>query len=237
MTDSNYRGNSRFAGVMLLVATVASIAGGTLIQATLARSNLISGIVDDKWTLLAGVSLEVVNALAVLGIVAALWLPLKRIRPTMAIGYVGARIVEATVCAIAAFLPMALLASAGDGADGLAPVVIAVRGALVGHAVPIFFLVGAVLLYLMLYTSALVPRYIPIWGLVGVAGLLANLLIAQPGLQPLLVLPIIANEVYLGIYLIARGLRSPSLSPGQKSSETAGIQRAPGRARSSSRIG
>lgn len=45
------------------------------------------------------------------------------------------------------------------------------------------------------------------WGLIGAAGVIANVFITATAIKPVLVLPIITNEIYLGIYLLAKELR------------------------------
>jgi hypothetical protein len=178
---------------MFLLAMVTSITGGALIQ----------GLPDSRSAVSVGVVLELVNALAVIGIVAALWVPLSRSHPSLTAGYLGVRVLEAGVCAAAAMIPLVQLSLTTHD-----EVLDAVRATLVGVAVPVFFGVGAVILYLVLYRSRLVPRFIAIWGLAGAAAILANVIISNPALQPVLALPIIANEIFLGMYLLAKGFRA-----------------------------
>jgi hypothetical protein len=179
---------------MFLLAMVTSITGGALIQ----------GLPDSRVAVTVGVALELVNPIAVLGIVAALWVPLSRSHPALTAGYLGVRVLEAAVCAAAAMIPLVQLSLTQRD-----EVLDAVRATLVGVGVPVFFGAGATILYLVLYRSRLVPRFIAIWGLVGAAAILANVVISNPAMEPVLALPIIANEIFLGIYLLAKGLRAP----------------------------
>ena len=82
-----------------------------------------------------------------------------------------------------------------------------VRADIVTYAVPVFFGVGAILLYVMLCKSCLVPKYIAVWGLIAALAVMANMFVPMSELKPLLALPIIANEIYLGIYLLIKGFR------------------------------
>lgn len=72
-----------------------------------------------------------------------------------------------------------------------------------------FFVAGALLLYLMLYRTRLVPRFISVWGLIGSTILLAVQILNLAGINhplfQILALPIIANEVFLAIWLMVRG--------------------------------
>lgn len=195
---------------MFLTAIVASLAGGTLIQTVLGRPDAADQLSAGGPVVISGVVLELINALAVIGIAAALCVPLGRSQPGLAAAYLGIRIVEATVCATAAFLPVIQFRY---GAAEDAALLTAVRDGLVGTGVPVLFGAGAVLLYLMLHRSGLVPRYLVVWGLVGAVAVLLNVFVTEPALRPLLVLPIITGEVYLGCYLLVRGLRRTPSQP------------------------
>lgn len=208
MSHISYSNNVKFAGSLFLVAIAASLTGGTLIHGVLDQPDFISHLPDQKWTLIAGVSLEIVNALAVIGIAAALWTPLRRSSPAMTIGYFGVRVIEAGLCTGAAFIPITQMNVAKqDNAQGIASLLTFSRESALNYAVPIFFGVSAVILYLMLYKSALVPKYIAVWGLVGAACIIVNVFVTAPAIKLVLVLPIITNEIYLGIHLITKGLR------------------------------
>jgi hypothetical protein len=71
--------------------------------------------------------------------------------------------------------------------------------------VPAFFGMGGTLLYAMLYSSHLVPRYIAVWGFVASIGIMLVMFVSLNTIKPVLALPIILNEIYLGVYLIAKG--------------------------------
>lgn len=61
MPSPSHRTNERFAGAMFLVAIVASLAGGTLIQGVLDQPGFMSQLPNEKSTIAAGVALEVVK--------------------------------------------------------------------------------------------------------------------------------------------------------------------------------
>ncbi|GAB3741975.1 DUF4386 domain-containing protein [Microlunatus parietis] len=204
--------SARFAGALFVTAIVASLVGGTLIQTVLGGPDAAERLSSGGPVVILGVVLELINALAVIGIAAALSVPLGRSQPGLAAGYLGIRIVEATVCATAALIPVIQLRLTAP--DDLA-LLTAVRDGLVGTGVPVLFGAGALLLYLMLHRSGLVPRYLVVWGLVGAVGVLANVFVTEPALRPALVLPIITSELFLGGYLMVRGLRrrTPEVEP------------------------
>jgi hypothetical protein len=83
--------------------------------------------------------------------------------------------------------------------------------------VGLVFAVSALMFYTMLYRSTLIPRFIAIWGLVGATFVLVSFLAnafdltLSPGLELILGLPMLLNELFLGLWLIVKGFNSPSI--------------------------
>ncbi|QLQ38226.1 DUF4386 domain-containing protein [Micromonospora robiginosa] len=162
--------------------------------------------------------LEVIVALACVGTAVALFPVLKRHGEARALGFVAARVVEAAgiLVGVASILTIVGLRRAGAGAE--APVT---GQALVALYDSMFLLsqslipaVNALLLGSLLYRSRLVPRVLPLLGLVGAPLLVASdagvLFGAWDRLSPVTAvgaLPIAAWEFSLGVYLTVRGLR------------------------------
>jgi ABC-type multidrug transport system permease subunit len=141
-------------------------------------------------------------------------------------GYVGNRIVEAVTQVVGSIMPLALLTLdqrfLQTGALDL-PAFQALGGSLIAvrdqtlAVLGIFFCLGALLFYTMLYQSRLIPRWISGWGfvaalLIGVSTLLGFFDISA---GMLLALPIILNEILLGIWLIVRGFEPSAVASGQ----------------------
>ena len=79
------------------------------------------------------------------------------------------------------------------------------RSELLGILVPIFFGLGALIFYALVFKTRLLPRFISIWGFAGVL-LMGALNIFDLGDSSMFfALPIITNEIFLGIWLIAKG--------------------------------
>jgi len=80
------------------------------------------------------------------------------------------------------------------------------------------FCLGAVMFYVLLYRSRIVPRWIAVWGLVAiplyvVADLLAMYAIigANSSQQVLMFMPLAVQEMVLAVWMIARGFRPPAV--------------------------
>lgn len=175
----------KVSGVLFLTAMVASLVGGGLIESA-----------NEQSILATGVMLEIINALSVLGIGVLLFPVLKKVWRSAAFAYLGFRSVEALVCLSAAILPLLSLTQGTE-----------LRAFHTGTLIPLFFCGGALIFYTLLYKYRLLPRLISIWGWVSVL-----LIIYLNGYQPLgetamlFALPIILNEIFLGIWLIVKGL-------------------------------
>jgi hypothetical protein len=96
---------------------------------------------------------------------------------------------------------------------------IAERASVAGLLIPVFLGLGALLFYRALYQFKLLPRFVSIWGFVGAALILALNVLLTFGVEVgnlglALALPIILNEVFLGIWLIAKGFNPSAAASG-----------------------
>ncbi len=221
------RKTAGFVGALFLTAMVASLLGGGLVESVISVPDTFTAISENETLLIAGVLLELVNAIAVIGIGVLMFTVLKRHNETMATGYLSLRIVEAVFCSVIVISPLSLIrlsqeyATAGAEAAYLQMVgdlSIAERASVSGLLIPVFFSLGALLLYSSLYQSKLLPRFISVWGLVAVVLILAlNLLtlfglVAGMGVSLVFALPIILNEIFMGIWLIAKGFNPSAVN-------------------------
>jgi hypothetical protein len=215
-------------GALFLIAMVTSLGGGIWLESFLTGPDVLSTVSGNQAQVVTGVLLELINCVAVVGI-AALMVPiLKTQSEALGIGYVGFRIVETTLLVVAALIPLSMIALsreylAAGSADAtsfltLGAVLMAARGHLLGLLVALFFSLGALLLYYGLYQTRLVPRFISIWGFIAVALLLTWNVLEAFGISIsfgiVLGLLIILNEIFLGIWLIARGFNPSAVTSG-----------------------
>ncbi|MFX0062901.1 MAG: DUF4386 domain-containing protein [Candidatus Hermodarchaeota archaeon] len=163
-----------------------------------------------------GVYVELGNAIGVLGIALFMYPFLKKYHEGLALFYVGIRMVEAIFSAVASMSRLLLIdisqayLDAGSPANsyfqGLADLALA-NYHWAFEMPTIFFLIGATLFYFLLDRTKVVPRYIVVWGFIAVVGLIiVNLFGSVLGVVAFVfALPIISNEIFLAIWLIARG--------------------------------
>jgi hypothetical protein len=210
--------------VLFVVASVTAIVGGSLI---LPIEDGLQAAAAAEAEVAAGVILEFVLVLSVVGIAVLLYPVLRPHGEGLALGYVAARILEAVLLLAAAMGARVVLALAvGEGtanAEAQAGLALAIREWTYLAGSLLFFGVSAVVLYPLLYRGRLVPAWLSLWGLIG--GILIAALgavevggIAVPGeVHGLLVAPIGLNEMVLAIWLIVRGFDPRGLRAGVES--------------------
>jgi len=210
---------ARNAGILFLTAMVTSLVGGGLVESVISSPDYLQQLLASKTLVSVGVLLEFINGFAVIGIVVLLYPVLKRYSRVMALGFAGFRMIESLFCFASAFFPLILLAyiqeypSNDPGivsrVQSLGTNLIEARVEIAGLWIPLFFSAGALLFYYILFRSRLLPRFISVWGIAGVV-LILILNLSQTGSEwgILLALPIILNEVFMGIWLIIKGFRS-----------------------------
>ena len=171
----------------------------------------------------SGGILELVVALACIGTAVALYPVVKRQNEAFALGFVGARILEAgTIFAgVVALMTIVSLRKSGAGAEAL------VTGRALLAMYDWFHLgqnlipaVNAVLLGSLLYRARLVPRVLPVLGFIAAPLLVLNTVMLMFGttgpaltLTTLGVIPIAIWEFSLGVWLVVKGFKpSPILA-------------------------
>jgi hypothetical protein len=195
---------------------VASLSGGGSLESILDVPDYLISVSANKTQVTIGVSLELVNGIAVIGIAIMLFPILKQHDEGLALGYVGFRIIESILCIVTAIIPLLLItlskeySEAPDGPyiQSLGTILRTLRSDLAEIFIPLFFSLGALLFYSLLYKSKLIPRFISAWGFIG-AIFIFTLIFLEVGviINLILVLPIILNEIFLGIWLISKGFR------------------------------
>ena len=219
---------ARIVGVLFLTAMVTSLLGGIWLESILTAPDYLITTSANKTQVIIGVLLELTNGIAVIGIAVFMFPVFKKSNEALALGYVALRIIESVIIVAAVVSPLTLIAlsqeyltvGAAEAAyfQSLGSSFLAVRAQLVGILLAIFFSLGALLFYYLLYQSKLVPRWISIWGFIGAVLVLTWNLLETFGISisagMILALPIISNEIFLGIWLIVKGFKSSAIASG-----------------------
>jgi Domain of unknown function (DUF4386) len=221
------RRTARIAGVLYLL-TFVSMPTLALFQPVREQADFVLGAGSDTGVLWGAFS-EVVVALACIGTAVVLFPVAKRQSETAALGFVTSRVVEACLIIVGVVSVLSLVTLRHDvagtaGAD---------RASLVttGHTMTAFYdgafllsqslapVFNALCLGYVMYRSGLVPRVLPVVGLVGAPLLLASDIAIFFGLYdraaPIAALtaaPIAVWEFALGVYLTVKGFRPSAVA-------------------------
>lgn len=212
-----------FAGGAFYVLTfIVSIAALPLLDPVLSGRSFILGS-GSETSVLWGCFFDLINALAGVGSAVALYPVVKRYGQSLALGIVSTRIFEMAVIMIGVVSLLAVVTLRQTGATGADSESLVVAGQSLVAIRDWTFLLGpgfiagfnAVLLGTLMYRSRLVPRWIPLTGLVGApffvaATVVTSLLAGTPEISvwsKVATAPIFVWELSLGIYLMVKGFK------------------------------
>jgi hypothetical protein len=180
---------------------------------------------------LVGGFLEVVVALAGIGTAVTLYPVVKRQHEGLALGFVTARVLEAAMIftGVVSLLSLVTLRQDLGGAAGADTASLVTAGASHAAMYNWTFLLGqtlmpginALLLGTLLYRSRLVPRVLPVIGLIGapilIASVITTMFRADHQIALLAVagtLPVAAWEFSLGVWLVVKGFKPSPITAG-----------------------
>ncbi|MBX3001688.1 MAG: DUF4386 domain-containing protein [Caldilineaceae bacterium] len=215
------RKTAALVGAAFLFSNVTFILGAiVLVESILGAPDSLSLISVSRAQVVLGVLLGFVNGLAYVGIAVLLFPILRERFESLALAYVGFRVVEFVAQILADVSPLALLTLAenlgqagtagGSDLQTLGALLLAGRF-WAFQMLNLIFSVSALLLYTMLFRARLVPRFISVWGLIAAALVLFNTVLGwfSPALGEtfgmITGLPMLLNELFLGIWLIVKG--------------------------------
>ena len=173
---------------------------------------------------LVGAFLEVIVALAGIGTAVTLYPVVKRQNEGVALGFVAARVLEGCMIftGVISLLSLVTLRHDLGGAAGANAAALVTTGAshvavynwtmLLGQT--LMPCINALLLGTLMYRSRLVPRIIPIVGLIGAPLLIAGVIVTLSAgtghisaFQAIATLPVAAGEFSLGLWLVVKGFK------------------------------
>jgi hypothetical protein len=188
---------------------------------------------------LVGAFLEVIVALAGIGTAVTLYPVVKRQNEGMALGFVTARVLEAAMIftGVVSLLSLVSLRHDLGGATGASAAALVTTGASHVAVYNGTFLLGqtlmpcinALLLGTLMYRSRLVPRVIPVLGLIGAPLLLIAVIatLFSGGLghisafAAIATLPVAAWEFSLGVWLVVKGFKPSPITADMTATDTA----------------
>lgn len=211
-----YRKTATLVGSAYLFSNITFIVGTiVMVESILGSPDYLNLMSASRAQVVLGVLLSFANGLAYVGIAVLLFPILKPRFESLALAYVGFRVVEFITQILADVSPLALLTLAGDtgkvGAMQELGTLLLAERFWAFQMLNLIFSLSALLLYVMLLRSRLIPGFISIWGLIAAVLVLFNTVLGwfNPDLGETLGmvtgLPMLLNEIFLGIWLIVRG--------------------------------
>lgn len=232
METPDVRKTALVAGVFYLVTFVSSIPAVFLLSPVLNDPSYIVGSGPDAQVVM-GCLLDLVNAIACVGTAVALFPIVRRQNEGVALGFVASRQFEAAVIVIGIVSLLAVVTLRQPDAGGThAATLVTVGQALVAVRDWTFLLgpslvpgINALLLGYLMYRSGLVPRLIPVMGLIGapllIASAVARMFVGQDQLTVfagIATVPIFAWELSLGLYMTFKGFRPSPITAAERPS-------------------
>jgi hypothetical protein len=218
------------AGALYLITFATSIPARVLFGPVKDPNYILGPGAADTQVLFAGF-LDVMLALACIGTAVALYPVVERQNKGVALGFVGSRTLEAAiiVTGVIALLSVVTLRQAGAGADalGASHALVATYNWTFLFGPGFMACVNALLLGSLLYRSGLVPRIIPLVGLIGAPLLFASDLAVLFGVWEqtslpagIATVPIALWEVSLGVWLVVKGFKPSPITIELTAAET-----------------
>ncbi len=226
MTGKYYQKTAALVGALFVIATVTAITAMVLLGTVLEEPDYLVDLPEIENKVVTAVVLELILAVSLIGIGALMFPVFKKHGEGMALGYAGLRLVEAIFIIIASVCLLLMLTMGQDHAAGtldvtnnetMGAMLMGLREWSFVIGTLVFLGLGAMTLNYLFYRSALIPRWLSVWGLIGGAGVLLYGVWGLFGLDTgatdastLLAAPIGVQEMVFAVYLMVKGFNGPA---------------------------
>jgi len=217
-----FKGTAQRIGWLFVLATVAGVSSVVVMSSTLGDDDLLSAVHASQGSLVVGEMLIFVMLAAMVGTAALLAPILRKHSETLALSYVLARTLEVVVLTVGMVAGLLLVPLSWDyatagGADASSAAVLAASlkdaSDWTGYlGAQMIFSISALVLNWAFLRNGLIPRWLSLWGLVGVPLMFASgLLVMFESLNSnastlnVLVVPLAVQEMAMAIWLIVKG--------------------------------
>ena len=224
------------AGVLYITGTVAGVLSKVVGAPVRDAGDPLAAAAEHSGAVVTSGLLVLVMGLSLAFIPVVLFPVLRRVDEVLAIGYLIVRGAVETACYVVLAIGWLLLAplgevmSAGPGTASPAGVRLGslmIDSEATSAVLTLVFCLGAVIFYVLLYRSRIVPRWIALWGLLGIPFYVAADVLAvyaaigvDSTAQNLLFAPIFVQEMVLAAWMIARGFRPAAPSTGREAASS-----------------
>jgi hypothetical protein len=231
------RKTAAVVGVLFILGTVPALLSLPLGLNTVNAPDHLTAISTNESQMILFTAIKFFMGVACAGIGLALYPILKKFNEGLAIGAAGFRVIEGMTSVVGAVLYIVLLAlsqefvKAGAPASSYFQTADAVINAGINWfrdaAMLLTFGIGALMYYIVFYQYRIVPRWLTVWGLVGIILTIISALLVMFHLLPpfgtiqvILNLPILPQELVLAVWLIAKGFNTSAIASGAAKTAT-----------------
>ena len=215
-------------GIFYIAVTVAGILS-KVFGPNLDAPDYLANLSVNENQVIIGALFEFTMAVLIVGIVIWMYPILNKHNETFALGFVLARTIEVVIFTIGVIRLLTLLTLSQEFVKAGAPdashfqtlgILLQGENYWVYHMGTISFGLAAPIFYYLLFKLRLIPRWLSVWGLIGVPFWLAVSLLIMFGLDSsstisaLLYLPIAVNEMVLAVWLIVKGFNPSAIASG-----------------------
>jgi hypothetical protein len=218
------KANARITGVLFILGTVPILVAMTLWGQSVSSPDYLSSMAANRVHILLYALAVVFMGLACAGIGISLYPVLRRHGEGPALAAMGFRLMEGTLQVVSAIGIVALLGLSQEFVKAGSPsgsfyqsagAAIKAVNDWVGNGAYLFpWCIGASIYYSIFYRTRLIPRWLSLWGLLGLALMLVSAFGAMLGFmgsmssaQILFSMPIAVQEMVLAVWLIVKGYK------------------------------
>lgn len=208
--------NARLAGGLYILGTLAGIMSFAFTDTVRESDDFLAAVASHETSMVLGALAILLMGLSLALIPIFLFPILKKHNETMAIGYVVFRSALETVTYLLLaiswlfLLPLSQVTNPDENLQKLGTVLLEMVE--VNSILAIVFCIGALIFYMALYQYKLVPRWIAIWGILGialyiVAGTLPlfSVFEARSSTQVMMFMPLAVQEMVLALWMVFKG--------------------------------
>ena len=220
------------AGVLYFLGIIAGVFS---VVPVIDIPNYLAQISSNASQVNSGAFFQFLMTAAHVGMAITLYPILKKHNESLALGYVGSRLVAAAFNVIGVIILLLLLTlsrefvKTGDPVSSHFQIIgelLRMGRDLTNHAGVILVMsMGGLILYYLLYRANLVPRWLAGWGLVGTAvAIVAGCLFMFRSIDLMtsvyMDFPLALQEIVFAVWLIAKGVNSPAVASGAAKTDT-----------------
>lgn len=223
------RKTAAVVGVLFILGTVPALLSLPLALNTVSAPDHLTAISTNEVQMIIFTAVKFIMGVVCAGIGLALYPVLKKYNEGLAFGAAGFRVIEGMTSVVGALLYVFLLTLSQEfvKAGAPEPSFFQTADVLINTGIDWFrdvamlltFGIGALMYYVVFYQYRLVPRWLSVWGLVGIILTILSALLVMFHLIPpfgtiqvILNLPILPQELVLAVWLIAKGFNPSAVA-------------------------